>query len=236
MLKACATAQATLPSGPRPARETLKDARRAAMSRWSARCTGEPDSEISVPRPLRRRSQACDSTPAWPWPRREDIGSPRRARRRRSGVAGKPGASRGAPTDVSRRQWRVALARSPSRWITDPSLTARVPSSFARRAAVFRDGTAGSSSRLAHAQPKPDRIRRELPRRVHRVPQRRPRRRGGRVQPVPTNEAYLVGGTATLLVPQARMTPRRTDRPTLSPLRQHLYDLEHRTASRGGRT
>ena len=49
------------------------------------------------------------------------------------------------------------------------------------------------------------------------------------------HEAYLVSGTATLHVPEGRMTPRRTTQ-RLTPIQRRIRELERRAASRGGRT
>jgi predicted phage terminase large subunit-like protein len=49
------------------------------------------------------------------------------------------------------------------------------------------------------------------------------------------HEAYLVGGTVTLLVPESRMAPRHANTRALSPLRQRLHDLQRRSSSQGGR-
>ncbi len=49
-------------------------------------------------------------------------------------------------------------------------------------------------------------------------------------------EAYLIGGTITVHVPEARMIRRRTDNHALSPLRRRLNDLQRHATSRGGGT
>jgi len=50
------------------------------------------------------------------------------------------------------------------------------------------------------------------------------------------HEAYLIGGTVTLLVPEGQITPRSTGHQALSPLRQRLHDLQRHATSRSGRT